>query len=349
MKDIIILIPAYKPNKDIMLEFINELKNRFENIVIVDDGSGEEFNEFFNHFESDGIRVIHHEINCGKGRAIKTGFDFILKNYNNYIGTITADCDGQHTVKDIEKCAEKLREYPKALVIGCRNFNEQNVPPKSRYGNKITRLIFNVFVGINITDTQSGLRGFGIDLMKLFLNTDGERYEYETNMLIECKKQDITIQEVTIETVYLDNNQGSHFNPIKDSLKIYHLFFKYIMSSFSSFILDILIFSVCIYFINIDEKIIVSTIIARVISLLYNFTVNAKLVFNKCGKASIVKYLILAIIQMMISGYTVTFITNAIHVNEILTKIIVDTTIFVVNFVIQREWVFKTKNRIDRK
>ncbi len=343
MKDIVILIPAYKPEKEIMLKFLEELTLKFNNILIVDDGSGIEYKDFFNEIEKRGLKVIHHEVNKGKGRAIKTGFDYILKNYNQLLGTITADCDGQHTVEDIEKCAKKLLEYPEDLVVGCRDFNQDNVPNRSKFGNKLTRIIFRIFIGINITDTQSGLRAFGKNLMNIFLKTEGERYEYETNMLIDCKNYDINIQEVTIKTVYINKNQGSHFNPIKDSLKIYKLFFKYILSAVSSFLLDILLFTLFVNILNINSKIIVATIIARIISAIYNFVINSKLVFKKSTKLSIIKYIILSIIQMLVSGYAVNFIAQYININTTFIKILVDVVIFVANFFIQREWVFKNK------
>ena len=343
MEDIVILIPAYKPEKEIMVKFLDELTKKFKNIVIVNDGSGTEFDDFFVSLKNKGLDVVHHKVNKGKGRAIKTGFDYILNKYSNALGTITADCDGQHTVEDIIKCAEELRKHPEDLIVGCRDFNQEDVPARSKFGNKLTRTIFKIFIGINITDTQSGLRAFGKDLMKLFIKTEGERYEYETNMLIECKTYDIKIQEVTIQTVYINQNEGSHFNPIKDSLKIYKLFFKYIISAVSSFLLDILLFTLFVNIIKIDQKIIVATVLARIISAIYNFVINSKLVFKKGSKSSIIKYIVLSIIQMLISGYAVTYIAKFININATIIKIVVDTIIFIVNFVIQREWVFKNK------
>ena len=343
MEDIVILIPAYKPEKEIMAKFLDGLTKKFKNIDIVNDGSGAEFDDFFVSLKKQGLDVVYHEVNKGKGRAIKTGFDYILNKYSNALGTITADCDGQHTVEDIIKCAEELRKHREDLIVGCRDFNQDDVPARSKFGNKLTRTIFKIFIGINITDTQSGLRAFGKNLMNLFLKTEGERYEYETNMLIECKTYDIKIQEVTIKTVYINKNEGSHFNPIKDSIKIYKLFFKYIISAVSSFLLDILLFTLFVNIIKIDQKIIVATVLARIISAVYNFVINSKLVFKKGSKSSIIKYIILSIIQMLVSGYAVTYIAKFININATVIKIVVDTIIFLVNFVIQREWVFKNK------
>lgn len=241
MEDIIVIIPAYKPNEKIMLEFMDKLQKECSNIIIVDDGSGEEYKTFFKNFEEKGIPVLKHNVNLGKGRAMKTAFNYCLNHYENIIGTITADCDGQHSIKDIKKCAKALEKNPDKLILGTRNFDEKQVPFKSRYGNKLTRTMFSLFVGIKITDTQSGLRGFGYKTMQEFLNVAGERYEYETNMLIACKEKQIDIEEVPIETIYINKNETSHFNPVKDSILIYKLFLKYIFSALSSFAIDILL------------------------------------------------------------------------------------------------------------
>lgn len=348
MDDIVIIIPSYKPEKEIMMEFIKKVKSNFKNIVVVDDGSGKEYREFFENLQNQGIVVLRHYINFGKGRGIKTAFNYVLNNYSEIVGAITADCDGQHHIEDIIKCAEKLRENPEKLVIGCRNFDEKQVPFRSRFGNKITRTVFNTFVGIKISDTQSGLRAFGKNAMETFLRTTGERYEYETNMLIDCKEKEIEIAEVPISTIYIKNNSGSHFNPIKDSIIIYKLFAKYIISSLSSFIVDILLFSLFVSLlpkINLRgiTEIVIATILARIISATYNFIINSKVVFKNQNKSSIIKYLILSIVQMFISAFAVSELFKLLHINSTLIKVIVDTIIFIINFVIQREWVFKKK------
>lgn len=348
MDDIIIVIPSYKPDKEIMLEFIQKVKENFKNIVVVNDGSGEEYNEFYNQLQSVGITVLKHHINFGKGRGIKTAFNYVLNNYPNAIGAITADCDGQHYIEDIIKCAKKLKENPEKLVIGYRNFDESQVPFRSRFGNKITRWIFSTFVGIKITDTQSGLRAFGKSIMKKFLETIGERYEYETNMLIDCKEKNIEIEEVPISTVYIRNNSLSHFNPLKDSIRIYKLFAKYIIASLSSFLLDIILYAVLVSLLPKSDfygisQIVIATIIARIISSLYNFGINSKVVFKNQNKNSIIKYFVLVIIQMVISAFAVSSLFELLHINSTLIKVVVDTIIFIANFVIQREWVFKKK------
>ena len=339
-KDVVVVIPTLNPNEKIMSEFMDKLVKSFKNIVVVNDGSRDSYEKYFKGFEKQGIVVLKHHINYGKGRALKTALNYILNEYKDIKAIITADSDGQHSPEDIEKVAEKTKKNPDAYVLGSRNFKQDNVPFKSRYGNIITRNVFKIFVGLNITDTQTGLRGMSPEVAKKFLATTGERFEYETNTLIECKEKDIPIVEETIKTIYIDNNSESHFNPFKDSARIYKLFIKYIFSAISSFALDILLFALFMHFLpdDISKKIIVSTICARVISSLYNYLVNAKIVFKKASKGALV------IIQMFASGFIVDLLSeNVFSFNPTIIKIIVDSVIFVVNFFIQRELIFKKK------
>ncbi len=346
MENIILIIPSYKPNRQIMMEFMEDVKEEFRNIIVVDDGSGKEYADFFQEIEKKGITLLKHNVNLGKGRAIKTAFNYALNEYEHMIGVVTADCDGQHHIKDIIKCANKLKENLNKLVIGSRDFNESQVPLRSKFGNKMTIAILGAFVGLRVSDTQSGLRAYGIETMKRFLNISGERYEYETNTLIDCKESNIQIEEVPISTIYIKNNSTSHFNPIKDSIIIYKIFIKYIIASLSSFILDILIFWMLIkifpqFKVGIITEIVVVTIIARILSSTYNFFINAKMVFKNANRTSIIKYFILVVLQMLISAFTVSEIFLFTHISSTVIKVIVDAVIFIINFIIQREWVFK--------
>lgn len=343
-KDVIVVIPTLNPNEEIMNEFIIKLKKMFTNILIVDDGCREKSRKYLKSLEDGKIKVITHYKNYGKGRALKFALNHVLNEYPGVKAIVTADCDGQHSPEDILRVAKKTMANPNAYVLGCRDFKKSNVPFKSRYGNIITRNIFKIFIGIKITDTQTGLRGMSPAVAEKFLDTPGERFEYETNTLIECKEKDIPIVEETIETIYINDNSESHFNPVKDSIRIYKLFIKYIFSAVSSFVLDIVLFAIFMKVLssNITNKIIISTILARIISSLYNYMVNSKLVFKKSKRSSIIKYFILVIIQMFASGFIVDALSkNVFSFNPTLIKIIVDSVIFVVNFFIQREWVFK--------
>lgn len=346
--EVVILIPSLNPDNR-LIKLVDELVvNGFKDIIVVNDGSSGEYNKYFKDV-SKSATVLKHAVNLGKGRALKTGFNEYLIKFKEKSGIITVDSDGQHKIEDIKKVAKKLVENNESLILGSRDFNLENVPFKSKYGNKITRNIFKFLTGINVSDTQTGLRGISTKYISILMNVPGERFEFEMNMLMEAKENNIDIIEETIETVYIQDNKSSHFNPLKDSLKIYAIFLKYIFSSVISFIVDIVIYKIifnCIINYIANYAIIIATVVARVISSLVNYTVNKNTVFKSSNNKSIIKYYLLCFIQMIISAVLVTTIYNLLnHKYEVLIKLIVDSIIFLINFKVQKEWVFRKERK----
>ena len=252
-KRIPIVIPSYEPDEKLCILLDGLKKNGFTEVVIVDDGSeGEEYRQIFEKAYGEfGYTVLHHAVNLGKGRALKTAFNYCILTYPDAIGCVTIDSDGQHTPEDIRKCMEMLKKNPNHLILGCRDFYSDNVPKKSRYGNTITRRVCSAVCGVKVSDTQTGLRAIPKAFMAELLNTRGERFEFETNMLIDSKDK-YPITEVPIETVYdsVEDHQ-THFDPIKDSIRIYKIFggrfVKFLFSSLSSSVIDLILFSVFQY------------------------------------------------------------------------------------------------------
>ncbi len=341
IKDAVVLLPCYNPDEKIMSAFLKVLSKTFKNIVIVNDGCSKIHDDFFKKLEKK-YPIFKHYQNFGKGRGIKNGLNYILNQYPDCKVIITADCDGQHTVEDIKKCYKASLKHQDSYVLGYRDFDSKNVPFKSKYGNKITRNILKIFVGLNVRDTQTGLRAMSRNIASKMMMVNGERYEYETNTLLFCKNEDIPLLEVPIKTIYIEENRTSHFNPIKDSILIYKLFIKYILCSLSSFVVDIVLFTL---FLNIHfftkESIFIATILARIFSSLYNYFVNAKLVFKKMNRTSLFKYFALVIVQMFISAFVVAKMHSVLLINPTVLKVLVDSVIFVINFIIQREFIFK--------
>ena len=343
MDDIFIIIPTLNPNIKLLDKLLDNLKKEFKNILVYDDGCRDEYKDYFKRLEKEKILVLHHYVNLGKGRAMKDAFNYLLNNYPNLKGVVTADSDGQHSVKAIKNCAKEVLKHPDSLILGCRDFDKPNVPTRNKLGNKITRGVFKIFVGLNITDTQTGLRGLPKEVMIKFITTEGERFSYETNQLLDTIEKDVPIREITIETIYEEAVKESHFNPVKDSLAIYKLFLKYIFSSLSSFVIDIVMFWLFTKIFKFSNGILVATIVARIISSFYNYLLNVRVVFKKSNKSSLVKYGILCVVQMLISGFLVNTFAKSLKINVVVIKIIVDAFIFLVNFIIQREFVFKNE------
>ena len=199
----------------------------FEHIVIVDDGSDAAHQS---HFEKAArfpqCRVLHHEGNKGKGRALKTAFHFVLENLPDLSGVITIDGDGQHLAEDIVACGERMLAEENTVVLGCRDFDQPGVPPRSVTGNKTTSRMFRLFYGIRLSDTQTGLRAIPRSLLDAFTRIEGERFEYETNMLLKMKRMGIPFVEQPIATVYDPEDYSSHYNAVKDSWRIFKVMAK---------------------------------------------------------------------------------------------------------------------------
>lgn len=346
-EEIPIIIPSLEPDER-LLKIVKDIQDiGMKNIIVVNDGSGEAYENIYQKIaEQREVTVLKHYVNLGKGRALKTAFNYCLNTYDNLCGVVTADSDGQHSAKNIRDCAETLIANKNKLILGIRNFSVSGIPFRSRFGNKLTVFILNAACGIKVADTQTGLRGIPADFMKKLLSVHGERFEYETNMLIETKEQEIDIYEVPIETIYQEEEYSSHFNPIKDSIRIYSIFAKFIISSLLSTIIDFILFSVFVYLCKMNFPhlyILIATVAARILSATVNFALNKKVVFRSTGNnaAAALKYAILSLFIMICSAGLVTVLYRLTLVKEIIIKVIVDTCLFGLSFIIQRDIVFK--------
>lgn len=231
-----VIIPALNPDEGLreIVERNWELENQ---IILVDDGSDKKYERLFWELGEKCI-VLHHEENRGKGEAIKTALKYIKEELWECRVVGIMDADGQHLPDDMEKLLMKAAAEPMALIVGSRTI-DRNVPWKSRMGNLITRRIFRMKTGVEVSDTQTGLRAFSTRLLDFMLDIEGERYEYEMNVLVTCAKANIPIIEVPIETIYHDKgNSCSHFRKVRDSVRIYRQLLKFSFVSFSSFLLD---------------------------------------------------------------------------------------------------------------
>ena len=346
-----ILIPAYNPDAK-LLALLEALKGRFGNIVVVNDGSTVG-TEIFDGVRRLGIPVAVHEKNRGKGAALKTGFSWIAENLPDCRTVVTADADGQHKPDDIEAVAKESLAHPQALTLGVRAFSGK-VPFRSRFGNWWTRQFFFLMTGLRILDTQTGLRGIPSALLPRMQTLEGDRYEYEMRMLADAKRHAEPPVQVPIETVYIEENASSHFNPLRDSIRIYGALLKFCISSVASFIIDNTVFTAVLFAATnmTDWKratdILVATIAARAISATANYIFNRKLVFHsKASKCkSFAKYWLL-VLGIMAAGYGLTAgvsrLFDAFGFTITLIKIAIETLLFFVSYNIQKKWIFKSK------
>ena len=368
--NVTIIVPSLNPDEKMVNTVKGILAEGFTDVVVVDDGSAAEYKEPFATVAAmEGVTVLTHEVNKGKGRAMKTAFAYVAENRPDSQGVVTVDGDGQHLPKDIRACAEAMIEEGDKVVLGVRDFSQPNVPFKSRNGNNITKAVFRIFCGIRVSDTQTGLRAIPARFLPLMGEISGERYEYETNQLLILKDENIGIREVVIDTVYIDDNASSHFHPFRDSWRIYKIIFKhfgtsvfakFISASLVCFLIDTLLF----FLINVglqragmgseDGKlrIAIATIGARVVSTVVNFCLNRKVVFKSDSGmgGTLVRYYILAICQMTVSFLLVHTVAEQLlglsaGVLESVVKFCVDMCLFVISFQVQKHWVFANKKK----
>ncbi len=352
MKRITVAIPAYKPDEKMLVTLDELIKAGFSDILVIDDGSGAEFEEIFAAVKNKPeCTLLVHPVNRGKGAALKTAFAYFLENREDKTCIVTADADGQHLTKDIINTALMSADEEK-VVLGVRDFTDPKVPSRSKMGNRITCTVFRLFFGMKIQDTQTGLRAFPRKYLKEILAAKGDRYEYETNMLFLINRKNIPMGEVKIETVYIEENKSSHFRVVRDSVRIYALILKYLLSSVGSALIDEGAFFVFKHFSFLSfipiPLTFTAAILARVVSSLFNFFVNAKVVFNeKAGAGAFVRYYILAAVQITVSAAAVFLIEKVLHIESALLstliKAVVDTVLFFISFRIQHKWVFNNK------
>ena len=227
LEKLAIILPSLDPDNKFDGVVKGLVEAGFAHIVIVDAGSDAQPPAHFEKAEQyPCCRVLHHGVNKGKGRALKTAFRCVLDELPDAEGVITIDGDGQHLLEDIIACGEKMLALGRSVVLGCRDFDAPGVPPRSVTGNKTTSRMFKLFYGITLSDTQTGLRAIPRQYLEGFCAMEGERFEYETNMLLRMHRQGIPFVEQAIATVYDPEDYSSHYNAVKDSWRIFKIMFK---------------------------------------------------------------------------------------------------------------------------
>ena len=359
MNSVSVIIPAYKPDQKLIKTLTNLVEIGFSDILVVDDGSGEAFAPVFSQVTAmPQCTLLRHPVNRGKGAALKTAMTFFLDNRPEQAGVVTADADGQHLAADIAAVAAAMQEQDR-IVFGVRDFSDPKVPPRSRMGNRITITVFRLFFGIKLSDTQTGLRAFPRDVLPEIVRVKGDRYEFETHMLFLMNKRKLPLAEVGISTVYLEGNQSSHFRVVWDSLRIYSLILKYLFSSIGAAIIDegaFFLFKKLLgspLLLGFLPATFLAAFLARIISSLVNYFINAKVVFDgKASRRTLTRYYILAAAQILVSAAAVFLCEHLLSVSSAflstLIKIVVDTVLFFFSFRIQHKWVFNDTTTKER-
>jgi dolichol-phosphate mannosyltransferase len=340
-----LVIPSFEPGNG-LIDIVQKLSQYpFHLIIVIDDGSGPGYQNIFTQVKSiPSVTLLSHDVNCGKGAALKNAFRWIVDNDANQTHSIvTLDSDGQHGETDIIDIALQAKNDSAKVILGVRAFSN-DVPLRSRFGNILTRKVMRLVSQVDLTDTQTGLRCLPLDFAIATLEIEANRYEFELECILLAKRKNFPILQHPIETIYIDDNASSHFRPIIDSLRIYLVFIRYMMVSICSFALDISLFTGLYY---LSGQIVASTYAARLASGSFNFYFNKHAVFGSHDKNNYLHeslgYIALAILIATLSATAVNWLTKTTGWHAPFLKIIVDTLLFLVTFFAQRFFIFKPK------
>lgn len=354
MDKFVVVIPAYEPDED-FVSYAEELICAVDDLVVVDDGSGKDYDRVFDKISAlPKTTVIRYPGNKGKGFALKTAFSHCAENFDDDDIIVTADCDGQHKIKDVYKIYEATKKHKDKMVLGSRDFTGKNVPKRSRAGNKQMRILLRLFYGIKIYDSQTGLRGHSIAFTKKLLKVRGKKFEYETNTLIYCKRRHLPVIEIFIDTVYPENEKDhkTHFRAFKDSMRVVGIIianmYTYLTSSAMSAVIDLGLFYFLAYVVLPEKTAINSlliTVAPRVVSSIFNFVFNYRHVFYGMSKKSFFRYYVLWFSRLAASYGVLYLFGNLLGLNFMAIKIISEALFLILTYKIQMDWVFKEERK----
>ncbi|MDX2150138.1 MAG: bifunctional glycosyltransferase family 2/GtrA family protein [Bryobacteraceae bacterium] len=329
-------IPAYRPGPALAV-LVRQLVE-FHPVVVVDDGSGEAYGAVFADLR--GATVLRHSVNRGKGAALKTAFQH-LREQGGVDGVVTADADGQHRVEDIREVAAALERERDALILGARGFDGR-VPLRSRIGNGLTRTVMRFVLGRRLRDTQTGLRGIPAELLEELVRLPSNGYEYELDMLVAAKHHRTRVVEVGIATIYEEGNPSSHFNPLFDSLKIYFVLLRFSFISLLTALVDNAVFYAAW---RSTGDVLQSQVTGRAVAIAFNYLAARRAVFlsREPHTSTLPRYLLLVLLSGTVSYALIRSLEPATGV--VAGKLLAETTLFLVNFLVQRDVVFTKRGR----
>lgn len=337
----IVLIPAYEPGGR-LLQLVESLRRvGVHDVLVVDDGSGSRYDAWFAMVRDAGARVVRLPRNRGKGAALKVGFSLLAAQGRDEV-VVCADSDGQHAVDDIIAVGREAERWG-TTVLGVRAF-AGSVPLRSRLGNALTRRAFRLAGGADVSDTQTGLRAYPAALLDWLSQVPGERYEYETRLLLEAARARLPWREVAIATIYHDGNSGSHFRPVVDSLRVYAPLVLFGVVSLVSFVLDA---AALLALFALTGDLLASVVMARMVSASVNFMLNRRVVFTDTAmslRASALRYWAL-VPTLLLANYLLLSLLLAAGLALLGAKVITEATLFLTSYAVQRALVFARVHR----
>jgi glycosyltransferase involved in cell wall biosynthesis len=193
---------------------LRAVRKQVETVVVVDDGSSDETSRVASE---GGATVLRHDVNRGKGAALKTAFAWALER--GFDGVITLDADGQHLPAEIAKLVGARHGTGADLIIGGRSHLFAQMLPRRRNANRFSAWSIAKAAGTNVTDSQSGFRLYSRRLLeRVKLRSDG--FAMESEVIVRSGRSGFHIITIPIELGFVDGLATSHYKPVKDTLRI---------------------------------------------------------------------------------------------------------------------------------
>ena len=332
----IVLVPALEPDHR-MVDLVRDLlvADPCLHVLVVDDGSGRGFAGVFDAATALGAVVVRHEVNRGKGRALKTGFHHAAALWPGE-DVVCADSDGQHTPADVLAVARRVAASRTAMVLGARQLSGP-VPTRSRLGNGLTRRLFFLTTGLDLTDTQTGLRAYPAEMLGWLCEVEGERFEYELELLLRARAAGHAIVEVPISTVYLEGNASSHFRPVRDSARVYAPLVRFAASSGLAAAID---YALLFVLHALTGSLAVSVVGARATSASVNYATNRRLVFRRGGPRSAPRYAALVGAVLAVNWGLMHTLVVVLGAGLLPAKLATEGLLLFVSYAVQQRFVF---------
>ena len=345
----IAVIPAYEPPES-FVSYAALVLQSTDALVVVDDGSGKEYNAVFDKIKDlKGATVLSYEKNRGKGYALKQAFSYCVTHFASEDVIVTADCDGQHAPADVAAVCDAALQHPDTCVLGVRDFTQANVPARSKTGNIQTLRLLRWLFSLELTDSQTGLRAFTVKTAREFIKIDGNRFEYETGMLIYAKRNHIHIREVPIQTIYPEDPEDhiSHYKTFRDSFQIIGVMLRYLSGTMMAGLLatigDLGLFSLLTYVVFPQITPIytlIATICGKILSSLINFGINCKYVFHGKARQSAGRFYIVWLGQLLLSYGNIWLFGHVLGGHLTLMKFLGDCVLALLTYKLLCNWVY---------
>ena len=330
-----LILTAIAPDEN-LLSLLKAFRNANDIVplVICREGSGE---------IPAGIKVISTEGTGGKGGAIRRAFEYVRDELPECGCIIRAEANGAYDYPDIMHINRVVKRHWGTLVLGKRRYSN-GLSLLCRTRNAIIRNLFAVASGRNVHDVETGLRGFGRELLDRFIAVEGDSHEYEVNILMHASSENVKLMEVDIEAVF-PLKMDPYSKHIRQWIKVYACVMKFALSSLISFLIDIftlLGLNSLLDGMHEVAALVISVGTARIISSVVNFYVNHYVVFKSKEpvKEAMLKFGGLQVI-IMFASYALMHIMNIIlNVPLAVSKVVSDTALFIVSFIVQGKFIY---------